>query len=70
MDKIEEIASGRVSRRPNNSTSNLAYVDWGGALRPRSFGRERIEGDIKPHYRPNDNKSARVAIAWSTVSNK
>jgi hypothetical protein len=50
MDKIEEITSGQVSRRPNSSTSNLTYVDWGGALRPRSFGGERIEGDIKPHY--------------------
>jgi hypothetical protein len=51
MDKIEEITSGRVSRRPNNSTiSNLTYVDWGGAIHPRSFGKVRIEGDIKPHY--------------------
>jgi hypothetical protein len=48
MDKIEEIASRR--RRPTNSTSNLTYVDWGGAVHPRSFERARIAGDIKPHY--------------------
>jgi hypothetical protein len=44
MDQIEEITSGA------NTTSNLTYVDWGGAVRPRSFGKERINGDIKPHY--------------------
>jgi hypothetical protein len=30
--------------------SNLSYVDWGGAIEPRSFGNERITGDLKPHY--------------------
>jgi hypothetical protein len=44
MDQMEEIAS-RVSRSPN-SRSNLTYVDWGGAVHPRSFGTARI----KPHY--------------------
>jgi hypothetical protein len=48
MDQIEEIASG-VSRSPS-SASNLMYVDWGGAIHPRSFGNERIVGDMKPHY--------------------
>jgi hypothetical protein len=49
MDQMEEIASGRVSRSPN-STSNLTYVDWGGAIHPRSFGKARITGDLKAHY--------------------
>jgi hypothetical protein len=48
MDQMEEIASG-VSRSPN-ATSYLTYVDWGGAIRPRSFGNARITGDMKPHY--------------------
>jgi hypothetical protein len=53
MDQIEEFA---VSRSPK-STSNLTYVDWGGAVHPRSFGGQRIKGDkkkgggdFKPHY--------------------
>jgi hypothetical protein len=48
MDQIEEIASG-VSHGPS-SASDLTYVDWGGAIHPRSFGIERITGDMKPHY--------------------
>jgi hypothetical protein len=48
MDQIEEFASG-MSRSPK-SAGNLTYVDWGGAIHPRSFGEERIEGDMQPHY--------------------
>jgi hypothetical protein len=48
MDKVEEITSG--PSRSTNSTSNLTYVDWGGAVYPRSFEGARIEGDMKPHY--------------------
>jgi hypothetical protein len=48
MDQMEEIAS--VASRNSNSTSNLTYVNWGGALHPRSFERARIAGDLKPHY--------------------
>ena len=44
MDQIEEITSSGVS------PSDLTYVDWGGAIHPRSFGIERITGDMKPHY--------------------
>lgn len=28
------------------------YVDWGGAIYPRSFGTDRIKGDIDTHYGP------------------
>jgi hypothetical protein len=48
MDQMEEIASS-VGRSPN-STSNLTYVDWGGAIQPRSFEEARIAGDIRAHY--------------------
>ena len=44
MDQIDEIRSGA------NKTNNLTYVDWGGAIRPRSYGTERINGDLPPHY--------------------
>ncbi|KAI2505790.1 hypothetical protein MHU86_8652 [Fragilaria crotonensis] len=30
--------------------SGLTYIDWGGAILERSFGPDRIEGDIKAHY--------------------
>mmetsp|Transcript_23085 Transcript_23085/g.50114 ORF Transcript_23085/g.50114 Transcript_23085/m.50114 type:complete len:330 (-) Transcript_23085:318-1307(-) len=29
---------------------NFTYVDWGGAILPRCFGKDRISGDIKPHH--------------------
>jgi hypothetical protein len=48
MDEIEEIVTG--VGRSLNSTSNLTFVDWGGAVYPRSFGKSRIEGDMRPHY--------------------
>jgi hypothetical protein len=48
MDQIEEFTPG-VNRSPK-SASNLTYVDWGGAVHPRSFGEARIMGDMKPHY--------------------
>jgi len=47
MDQIEDIAS---ALRARNVMSNLTFVDWGGAVRPRSFAIERITGDIHPHY--------------------
>jgi hypothetical protein len=48
LDMIEEIALG--AGPSSSSTSNLTYVDRGGAVYPRSFGKARIAGDIKPHY--------------------
>jgi hypothetical protein len=30
--------------------AKVRYVDWGGAVIHRSFGDERIEGDIWTHY--------------------
>jgi hypothetical protein len=27
----------------------LSYVDWGGAILPRSFGEDRIVGDMPAH---------------------
>lgn len=30
-------------------TSGLSYVDWATAVEPRSFGTDRIKGDIPPH---------------------
>ena len=44
MDQIDEIRLGA------NKTNNLTYVDWGGAIRPRSYGIQRISGDNKAHY--------------------
>jgi hypothetical protein len=33
--------------------SNLTYVNWGSAIVPRSFGIERLKGDLKAHYGPD-----------------
>jgi hypothetical protein len=48
MDKIDEITL--ELRRNESITSNLTYVDWGGAILPRSIGKERIDGNVKAHY--------------------
>jgi hypothetical protein len=48
MDKIDEIAL--ELRRNESITSNFTYVDWGGAIFPRSIGKERINGNVKAHY--------------------
>jgi hypothetical protein len=33
-----------------SDNSRHMVVDWGGAVKPRSFGKERIVGDVKAHY--------------------
>jgi hypothetical protein len=38
------------SPNSNHNRSNLMYIDWGGAVKPRSFGADNIAGDIAPHY--------------------
>jgi hypothetical protein len=48
MDKIDEITLDL--RRNESITSNLTYVDWGGAIFPRSIGKERINGNVNAHY--------------------
>jgi hypothetical protein len=48
MDMIDDFSLKRQSS--NNATSNLTYVDWGGAVLPRSFGNDRITGDHLAHY--------------------
>lgn len=39
-------AQHRVPKRDTNFT----IVDWGTVVSTRSFGKERITGDLKPHY--------------------
>jgi hypothetical protein len=39
MDLIDQVAD-----------PNLSYVDWGGAILSRSFGKERLQGDMPSHY--------------------
>jgi hypothetical protein len=44
MDLIDNFSNKHAT------TSNLTYVDWGGAVLPRSFGVDQIKGDVFPHY--------------------
>jgi hypothetical protein len=48
MDKIDEIILDQEQKK--GTTCNLTYVDWGGAVSPRSIGKERIEGNMAVHY--------------------
>ena len=34
----------------SRSTSNIGLVDWGGVIKQRSFGEDRIVGDHPAHY--------------------
>jgi len=47
MHNIEQIETAALPAR-----SNLTYVDWGGAMFPRSFGDQRISGDNGASYGP------------------
>jgi len=62
MDQIEELALHTKTK--SNSISNLTFVDWGGAILPRSFGAEKIPGaDLTVHY---DSVSRQVLIQMLT----
>ena len=39
-----------INQHNDNGNTNLRYVDWGSAIEPRSFGTNRIQGDIAEHY--------------------
>jgi hypothetical protein len=41
MDMIDSLDAGE---------SGLTYINWGGAIRDRSFGPDRIAGDLQYHY--------------------
>jgi hypothetical protein len=42
---FNQIAKEFIEAQPH-----MSYVDWGGEIERRSFGKERIEGDMSPHY--------------------
>jgi hypothetical protein len=55
MDFIDSLLGNDDDSSSNNSknrkkNNNLVYVNWGGAVLPRSFGEDNIAGDIAPHY--------------------
>jgi hypothetical protein len=47
MDEIDKYTANYTAR---GLMSNLTYINWGGAVKPRSLGEERIYGDNKAHY--------------------
>ena len=49
MDRIDQFAERR-RQEGKQQRSNWLYVNFGDAIAPRSFGPERIDGDLKPHY--------------------
>ena len=38
------------SNSEHNNKDRISYVDWGGAIAPRSYGIDRIKGDMVAHY--------------------
>jgi hypothetical protein len=51
MDRIDQYAPRPLGERGRPySSSNLVYVNFGQAIQARSYGKDRIAGDLKPHY--------------------
>ena len=50
MDRIDRYATKSLSERDPPYSNNLVYVNFGQAIQARSFGTDRIRGDLKPHY--------------------
>lgn len=79
--KIEEYNAAirkvfdEVQSSGHRRNSILTYMDWGNAVRPRSFGKDRIAGDIVAHYGLEARLSAVMMLTnvlddhqWSTAS--
>jgi len=53
-DEDDNIAAAAAAAAAITSSAkqkaSLTYVDYGGAVEPRSFGRHRIPGDVQAHY--------------------
>jgi len=47
MDTIDQL---NLDYEKQNKQSNFTYVNWGGAVEPRSQGPDRINGDNPAHY--------------------
>jgi hypothetical protein len=47
MDEIDKYTADYAAR---GLISNLTYINWGGAVEPRSLDEDRIYGDNKAHY--------------------
>ena len=53
MDRIDQYAARYKQERDrpdSSSRNNLVYVNFGQAIQARSYGKDRIAGDLKPHY--------------------
>lgn len=37
--------------RGDDTSANMAFVDWAVPLKKRSYGEDRINGDLPTHYR-------------------
>lgn len=49
-DAMKQIEATSHTSRSGQGQPVLTYVDWGGAMWARSFGKQRIDGDIAAHY--------------------
>jgi hypothetical protein len=49
MDLIDSFSLAQ-QQSSTNAASNLAFIDWSGAMLTRSFGDGRITGDFIPHF--------------------
>jgi hypothetical protein len=45
-----EDGTNKNTNNQQQHSTNITVVDWGTVISKRSYGNERITGDIKPHY--------------------
>jgi hypothetical protein len=48
-DMLEKLDAYMASNNQSQA-AQFSYVNWGGAIAPRSFDAHRIPGDVRPHY--------------------
>ena len=50
VQQVKEINRYVLDQAKNSTNSAISYVDWAKAIEARSFGKERIQGDVRAHY--------------------
>jgi hypothetical protein len=46
----EDGTNKKTNDNQKRHSTNITVVDWGTVISKRSYGNERIAGDMKPHY--------------------
>ena len=50
MNELTREFINGLHKDDENNQVNMTYLDWGYEMKPKSWERDRIKGDIPPHY--------------------